>query len=213
MARAPACDQLETEDALLTKRNSVESTAVDLEERAAPLVHDEVGPHLLGVLLTKPFGAHVGAELLVGGDDHLELAARGSPAGAREVGSGRDLGRDLVLHVLAAAALDETVDHVSRPGAEGPLVGIGRDGVHVADQGEGGAVGVALEPRDDVRAVGLALEQLDLEPGFAEDPRDVLLRGALVPRRVDGVEAEELGEELDSLAPERARPGRGGRFH
>ena len=123
----------------------VEAAAVDLEQGAAALVHDEVGAHLLGVLLAKPFGAHVGAELLVGGDDHLELAARGPPARARQVRRGSDLGRDLVLHVLAAAALDEAVDDVARPGAEAPLVRIRGNGVHVADEGEDRALGLALE--------------------------------------------------------------------
>ena len=159
--------------------DAVEAPSVDLEERAAALVDDEVGVHLLRVLLAEPAGAEVGAELLVGGDDHLQLSARGAPARARQVSGGRDLGRDLVLHVLAAATLDEAVDDVAGPGAERPLVGVRRErcpcGEMKASTGPS-----ALPERRAITLVrpGSLLEQLDLEARVAQDRGHVLLSRA-----------------------------------
>ena len=61
------------------------------------------------------------------------------------------------------------------------------------------AVLLAAQPRDEVRALLGAAEQLDLEAGVAQDAGEVLLALALGARRVDGLEADQALEELGGL--------------
>ena len=81
-------------------------------------------------------------------------------------------------------------------------VGVGGDGVDVAEQAEGLARRLARQPGDQVRAPGLGGEQLALEAGVAEARGEQLLGRALVAGRVDGVEADQLAEQLDRLGSE-----------
>ena len=63
--------------------------------------------------------------------------------------------------------------------------------VRPGDAVVGEEFGTPAQPRDEVRArLGPARER-HLEPGVAEQPGQVLLRGTLVPGRVDGVEADQ----------------------
>ncbi len=69
----------------------------------------------------------------------------------------------------------------------------------MAEQAQHWALGLAAQPRDEVRARLGAADQVDLEAGVAKHPREVLLGVALVAGRVDRVEAHQALEEVGRL--------------
>jgi hypothetical protein len=73
----------------------------------------------------------------------------------------------------------------------------------VREQAQGRAGLLAVEPGDQVRALVRAAEQLALEAGRAHVGGQVLLRGALVAGRVDGVEADQPAQQLDGFVAKR----------
>ena len=125
------------------------AAAAELEAHPAALVHDEVAADLLRVLLAEPLGALVGAHLLVGGNDHEQLAFR-PPARAGERCRRCDLGRDLALHVLGAAAPDHLVGEVAAPWVMRPVLGVGGDGIDVPEQWVTGAAAPEFRSRFQV---------------------------------------------------------------
>ena len=144
------------------------------------------------------------SHLLVGGQDQLQLAALRAPAGAGEVDGRRDLRRDLALHVLGSAPEDLPVDDLARPGVEAPLVGVGRHGVDVAEQAERLPGRLAGQAGDQVRVIGLGGQQRAFEARLAQARRQQILRRSLVAGRVDRVEADQLGEQLDRVGSQPA---------
>ena len=55
------------------------------------------------------------------------------------------------------------------------------------------------QPRDQVGTIGLGAEKLTLKASLRQVVGEVFLRRALVARRVDRVEADQLGEKLFRL--------------
>ena len=136
------------------------------------------------MLLAEPVRAEPAADLLVRRDHQLQLAAPRPPAAAAQRQGRRHLGGDLPLHVERAAAAHPAVRDVTRPGVEGPLIGIGPDGVDVAEVGERGPIGSPVEACDQVGSTGLGREKLALEAGCGQRAAQELLDRA--PRcRVD----------------------------
>ncbi len=152
MTRASPGSEEESVDALLTDAEGVEAPTSELERGAAALVDDEVAADGLGVLGAEPLRTGAGSHLLVGGEDQLQRAALGAPARLGERNRRGDLGCDLPLHVLCAAAADLVVDDVAGPRAEAPLRGVGRNGVDVAEHRQRRAVALAREVGNEVRA-------------------------------------------------------------
>ena len=89
-----------------------------------------------------------------------------------------------------------------------PVGRVRDDRVDVAEQPERGPVGAPAQAPDDVRSLGVLADDRHLEARRAQEPGHVVLRGALVAGRVDGVEADQAPEHLDRLALERAAHGR-----
>jgi hypothetical protein len=67
----------------------------------------------------------------------------------------------------------------------------------VAEQGQGRPVALAAEPRDQIGAVRLRLEQLALEACRLKAVLEELLDRALVPWRVDRVGLDQAAEQID----------------
>ena len=86
-----------------------------------------------------------------------------------------------------------------------PAHRIGPDRVDVGEQPQDGPGRPAAQPRDEVRALRVGTGERDLEPRRAQEPGQVLLRGALGAGRVDGVEAQQLLQHLDGFGLHRAR--------
>jgi hypothetical protein len=69
----------------------------------------------------------------------------------------------------------------------------------VAVQEERRAAVLTAQPRDEVRAIGVARVQLALDPGLGEQSLDVLDARPLVARWVRRVEPDEVAEQLDRV--------------
>jgi hypothetical protein len=155
------------------------------------------------MLLAQPFQAEGLADLLVRSGDQDEVAGR-PEALSRERGEGDRAGRDLVLHVERAASPHLVADEVARPWVALPLRRIRDDGVRVAEERETRPV-PAWEPRDEVRPLGRPRVQLRLDAVLGQVVAEELGGERLVPGRVDGVQPQQLLEQLDSLVPQRDR--------
>ena len=146
------------------------------------------------------------ADLLVRDDDEDEVARR-LESFARERRERDRRRRGLVLHVERAPPPHLAVDEVAGPRVAIPLGRDRRAPCRCGERNTSDGPVAALEPRDEVGAVRLARVQLAVDPA----PREVVLedrrRADLVPRRVDGVDAEELLQERGDLVAERHRRG------
>jgi hypothetical protein len=103
VARCALRGQPEPEDSLLRHTNPVHPAPVVRERLPAALVEQEIAAHLVRMLFAQPAGADVAAGFLVGGEDQLQGARRGSPAFACQRRASHRLGRDLRLHIERAA--------------------------------------------------------------------------------------------------------------
>ncbi len=123
----------------------------------------------------------------------------GAPALPRERDRGRHLGGGLRLHVQRAAAPQLAVDDVAAPWVVPPLGRVGEHGVDVGEQSEHRTVGGAAQARHEVRALRRACRRASPRtPPPRAAPRAPPGR-PLVPRRVDGVVADELREQPGRL--------------
>ncbi len=85
----------------------------------------------------------------------------------------------------------------------GPLVRVGQHSVDVAQIAQRRAVSrLAAQPGHEVGTVGLGAEQLALEPRPRQVVGQVFLGRALVARGVDGVEGDQLRQQLLCLCGE-----------
>ena len=127
-----------------------------------------------------------------------------SPRGGRQPSRAsararHDLGRGLGLHVERAAAPHVAVVQLARPRVARPVLRRGEHGVDVGEVAEHRAVGLAAQPRDQVRALVLDAVELALEARLGQVVAQVLLAFPLLPRRVDGVEADQVAEDVGGL--------------
>jgi hypothetical protein len=181
----------EAEDALLGAAQAVEPPAVVVDDAPAALVEEEVAADLVGVGRGQPLRALRPAGLLVHQHHDEERSVRRPPALLRERGRGDHLGRGLRLHVERAATPDEAVGVVPRPRVMGPLRRRREHRVDVREQAQHGTRAIAVQARDEVGTLMRAAEELAGEARAPQDGGEVLLRGALVAGRVDGVEADQ----------------------
>jgi hypothetical protein len=191
MARDAVGAQLEAKDALLGDADVEHPPTVERDHRAAALVEQVVAAHGVGVLTAQELGTVVAAGLLVGDAHDLQRAARRTPSLPRQPHRRDDLGGDLSLHVLGAAAPYRAVHELSRPRIAAPLLGRGEHGVDVAEIAEGRPGRVAGEGGDQVRAVLEIGEDLAFEPRLRQQAVQELDRLALGARRVDRVQAQK----------------------
>ena len=155
------------------------------------------------MLPAEPLQAERLADLLVRRRDEDEVARR--PEALASQRRERDGARGhLVLHVEGAAAPDLFADELARPGIPFPLRGVGDDRVGVTEERQARPV-AARQARDEIRALGRARIELGLDAVRREVVAQHLGCERLVPRRVDGVQAEEPLQELDRLVAERDR--------
>jgi len=198
----PAGADAELRERLLAHGEQDHLAPVDRQPQAAhALVEQVVAPDELGAVLAEPAYAAVRPDLFVhAGDVHDRPGEVG--ARTRQVGDGDRLGGHLVLHVGRAAAPDVTVLHDAGERGHRPLALVGRDDVHVPHEDERGARAGALQPGDEV----LALGQFARERGRYAVRRQVVPEdegaGGLVAGRVRGVDAQDGGEQLEDFVLE-----------
>ena len=211
MAGHAGCREFEAKDALLAAADAVIAAAVELERAAGTLVDQQIAANLVGVLLGQPAGADITARLLVGDEDELQRSPRGAPAAAPQRDGGDRFGRDLRLHVDRAAAPEVAVHNLAAPGVVLPVLDGGQDGVDVTEVDHRRAVfGGSPERGDQVRALWGGGQQLGLEAGLAHVGLEELDGCALVARRVDRVEADQLLQYLSRFGLELGGHGVGG---
>jgi hypothetical protein len=156
------------------------------------------------MLAAEPREAVVGAHLLVGGRDEDHVAG-GLEAFPRERGDGDGARSRLTLHVKRAAAPDLVVAQLSRPRIDAPLRRVGEHGVGVREEEQPWPSAAPWNPRDQVRPLRHLRVQLARDAAGFQVRAQVLRGDRLVAGRVDGVEADELLEELRRLLAQRDR--------
>ena len=123
--------------------------------------------------------------------------------------AGHRLGGHLRLHVERPAPPQVAVDHLAGPGVVRPLGRVGEHRVDVPEVAEHGTASPRAvrrpQVRHQVRTVLVGRQQLGPEAGVAQISGQELDRGALVARRVDRVEADQLAQDLGGLALELVR--------
>ena len=186
---------------LLRGRAKVEDAPTQLDALAPALVDRIVGADRVRVLLAEPRQAEPLADLLVGGRDEDQVS-RGLEPLARE-GRDRDRARsNLALHIERPAAPDLAVAQLARPRTDLPLGRIRQNGVGVREEEQARATAAPRQPRDEIRALGHLRVELALDAVLGEVVAQQLRRDRLVAGRVDGVELNQLPQELDNLGAE-----------
>ena len=83
------------------------------------------------------------------------------------------------------------------------MLRLGDDDIHVGHEQERRELAGATQPRDEVAATRLLLEQDRFDPFGAQHSRDVRGAGRFVAGRIGGVDAEEVLQESGHLAADR----------
>ncbi len=137
------------------------------------------------------------AGLLVGhgGEDDVATQAR---LGSREEGQHARAHRHHVLHIDGPATPDAAVGHVGRKRRPGPRRFVRLDDVEMRVQKKRRKLTSARVARDETRATRFGFDDFRLDARAAQKLRDALGRGALVPRRVHGGNADEIAQEGDA---------------
>ena len=195
---------LERRGHLLGRRAHVDRRAAEHEPVATTFV-DRVG-----AADSLRMGAHQPAEAvplvtayaadLLVRDRHVQEIARGLEALPHEGGEGDCRGGGLVLHVERATAPHLVVDEIARPRIARPLTGIGEDGIGMREEHQRRPF-ATLEPRDDVRPIGVACVVGRLDSVSGEVVAKHVRGFDLVSGRIHRVDAEErLQQRRDFLA-------------
>ncbi len=196
-------DQVDRERPLLADREGQRRTAVaEGEALAAALVDRHRRPDV-GPVLEQPAHADVGgAVLLVGDRDEPQVAARPEPLPG-QLRHRDGPGRDLVLHVDRAPAVEVAVvvdDRLER--RVGPVAGVGRHDVGVTHERQRRRVRVgAGDPGHEVGPLRLPGHELGLDAGTGQVVAEVVRDQRLRARRrvVRGVEPDQVAGDLDRL--------------
>ncbi len=203
MATGTAQGHQELAAALLGDHDRVEADTAD-EVAVTAALTDRMADagEQLGVVVGEPGGALPSARLLVGEDHEQHVAGKLHALALRPEERG-DHHRDPVLHVERAPTPDPAVNQLAAEGrAAPPLVHRGDDvDVALQDQPRAGAAG---KPSHEVGTLGSGAVHLPFDSLGAEQRADPLDAGPLVSRRVGGVEADQLLEQLGG----RHRPAR-----
>ena len=134
--------------------------------------------------------------------------ARPGPRRPAELGEGGDAGGELPLHVGGAAADHPAVADLGAERRQGPVRIGRRDDVGVGHEHDRGAAAGALDPGDQVEAVGVGADQLALDPRRGEVVGDQL-RGRSSPGRADSrcrAGSARGSSSTDLVAQAQARP-------
>src|SRR5262245_22524616 len=135
---------------------------------------------------------------LLPGDDH-EHKARRPRKPLCQTARGNDECGDAALHVGRAAPVEATVgglacERIARPGRRAE-----RHRVDVASEAEGRPLGRAAEASDQARPTGGIFVGANGEAGVLQHAAKAFRTRALVARRVDGVDAEQLAREVEGF--------------
>ena len=206
MTAAPVDTQDERRAHLLGGRAEVEGPAADDHAVACALVDGVLGPDRLGVLAAEPGEpeVRVGADLLVGRGREDQVAARTEPLAGERRNRDRTR-RHLAFHVERAAAPDVTVAELARPWVHGPLGRVGEHRVRVRQEEEPRPAAASGDARDEARPLRHARVELALDPERLQVVAQQLGGDRLVAGRIDGVEADQLLEELHDLVAQGLR--------
>ncbi len=148
------------------------------------------------------------ADLLVRGgcEDHVPFGLESLPGERRECHRGRC---HLTFHVERATPPDLASAKLAGPWADRPLRWIGEHGVRMGEKEEARSLGVsAADPRDEVRPLGNPRMEPALDPERLEPGAKELGRPGLVSGRIDGVDANEVLEQLRHLVAQGDRSHR-----
>src|SRR4029077_16286092 len=104
------------------------------------------------------------------------------------------------LHVGGAAPVEAVAVGLARKGVARPRRRSERDGVDVPGEAQRGLGVRAARPRDHAGAPFGVLVVVDAESPGLEQRAGVARAGALLPRRVDGVEAQQVPRQRDRVA-------------
>jgi hypothetical protein len=96
---------------------------------------------------------------------------------------------------------------LARPRVVRPVLRVGEHGVDVREVAQHRPGLIAGQRGDEVRPLRLGAVELALQAGVGQVVAQPLLAGALVPGRVDGVELDELGQDLGGLLLQRVGHG------
>jgi hypothetical protein len=202
VAATPTDTEYEGRAHLLGGRREVERALADLHAVTGTLVERVLGANRLRMLRAEPGEPDVDADLLVGRSDEDQVPAGTEPL-ARERRHRHSARRDLSLHVERAAAPDLAAAELARPGIDLPLGRVREHRVGVREEREPGPVARAGNPRDEVGPLRLLGVELAGDSVLLEIGPEELGRTGLVPRRIDGVEPDQLLEEPGDLVAER----------
>src|SRR5439155_7950857 len=115
---------------------------------------------------------------------------------------------NLALHVERPAAPDLAVAELAGPRIDLPLGPIRDDRVRVQEENQARPAAPAGQARDEVRPLGHLRVELSRDTALREVVAQQLRRGRLVAGRIDGVDADQLLEELRDRVAERVSPPR-----
>ncbi len=183
MRRAPAGDQLDPHQRLLTRLHQVGAPAVEFDRVAADLADRFGGPgEEFGVVPDEVMGSAAAAVLFVGEECDDQVALWLSP-GAQDVADGGDDHGIHVLHVDRAAPPQHAVFDDPAERVDGPVARIRGNYIEMAVDDECGLGAVpAFDSGDDAGAPGVGVERLRAEADRLEPGGDVLGRVALAVR-------------------------------
>ena len=135
------------------------ATVGELQPQPVALVQRVVRPDV-GAVLEQPAHADVGRAVLLVGDGEQPQVTTRAEARAGQPGHRDHPGRELVLHVHGAPAVEVAVVDDRVEGRVGPVARVGRHHVEVPDEGQRGAAAGARDARDQVGPVRVAGHQL-----------------------------------------------------
>ena len=197
VAAAARHPRFQPADLFLRDLNEKHAAPADLHVEAAELADRVFDPvEEMCVLLDEELRAVVAARFLVRqhGQDDVARKLRCVAGCAQE---GGDHHRDAALHVERPASPDPAVDQVAAERRARPALTDGRDDVDVPLQQQGRPVAPAAQARDEIRPRGILCVQLHLASRLLEQSAQERDAVGLVPRRIRGVEADQLTEQLD----------------
>jgi len=156
------------------------------------------------MLLDEPLEPEARPDLLVGCRDEDQVAFRLEPVACKRGDRDRARGH-LPLHVERATTPDLTLTDLARPRVRLPFRRVRTHRVRMGQKGQPRPVAGPRNPGDEVRAFRRFRIELTRDAVRLEVLAQHLCGPDLVAGRVDGVEPDQLLEEVGDLVAERNR--------
>ncbi len=199
--------------ALVADRDAHHGAAVgELQPQPVALVQREVRLDV-GAVLEQPAHADVGRAVLLVGDGEQPQVTTRPEARSGQPGHRDHAGRQLVLHVHGAAAVEVAVVDDGVEGRVGPVPRVGRHHVQVPDEGQRGSTAGPRDARDQVGPVGVAGDQLAGDPGRFQVVPQHHCGCRLAAGRVCRVDPDQGLAQAQDLGPQLTVDVMGGRGH